>query len=591
MSAWRNLFQRKRIEQEMDEEMRFHIDMEVRELTLRGVPESEARRRALIAFGGVEQQKEYARGARAGNAVDEVATDLHFALRWLRRSPAFTITAVLTLALGIASGTVIFGAADHVLLRPLPYADADRLITLWETDVNESATFERSPGNFLTLKERSQSYDAIGLAEPAGFDLIERGSAHALNSWSMSEGFVEALAIAAAQGRLFAAADYRQSAPPVIVISHDLWRDRFHSDPSIIGRSVRLDESSVTIVGVLPRDLPFPEHRDVWAPKTFRDDEPQDRNSRYQVAVGRLKPGVTAADAQREATAIAASMAAEFPRTNSKTGLQIKTLEDHVLGNVRVALLVLAGAVACLLLIACANIANLLLARGLEREREIAIRAAIGAGRRRIARQMVTESALLCGFGGIAGIAFAFAGLYLLRSITPPDLPRMATLQLDARLLLISILVTCATACVVGVIPALRLSDVDIFSHLRSGGRVFGSRANTRARSALVIVEVALAIVLLTGTSLLGRSFMRLRDNPLGFEAANRFELQTFLWDRTKGADERVERTRAIENELRRVAGVEKVGATTALPFHPHQITMQRQLIIAGSAASVTEVK
>jgi putative ABC transport system permease protein len=589
MSAWRNVFQRAEVEREMDEEMRFHIDMEVRELMLRGVPEAEAQRRALIAFGGVEQQKEHARDARFGGRLDELKADLHFGVRWLRRSPAFTSTAVLTLALGIGSGTVIFGAADHVLLRPLPYADPERLITLWETDTDKPGIFEVSPGNFLTLKERAHSYEAIGLAEPSGFDLIEQGAAYALNSWSTTEGFAEALGIKAAHGRLFAPSDYVPGAAPVVVISHDLWRNRFNSDVAIVGRALRLDNAAVTVIGVLPADLPYPERRDVWAPKTFRDGEEQDRNSRYQVAAGRLKRGVSLDAAQQEAAAIAASMAAEYPRTNSRTRLQIKSVEDHVLGNVRLALLVLAGAVACLLLIACANIANLLLARGLEREREVAIRAAIGAGRRRIARQMLTESALLCALGGALGIAFAYLGVYALKAITPPDLPRIDTLQLDARLLIVSMLVTGATACVVGIIPALRVSSVDIFSHLRGGGRAIGSRGNTRARSVLVIAEVALAIILLTGTSLLARSFMRLRDNPLGFDPANRMELQTFLWDRTQSAEERVERTRAIEVELRRVAGVERVGATTALPFHPHQITMQRQLLVAGAGIDDAE--
>jgi putative ABC transport system permease protein len=473
-------------------------------------------------------------------------------------------------------------------LRPLPYADPDRVVTIWESDRDAAVRNEMSPGNFIALKERARSYEALGLAEPGGYDLIEQGAAHSLNSWAMTEGFVEALGLRLTRGRVFTPQEYHTGAAPVVLIGHHLWRDRFKSDPNIIGRSLRLDDQLVTVIGVLPPDLPFPDRRDVWAPKTFRDDEAQDRTGRYQIAVGRLKPGYTIAAAQREAGEVARGLGTQYPRTNAATNLDVVTISDHVLSGVRRALLVLTGGVACLLLIACANIANLLLARALEREREIAIRAAIGAGRRRIARQMLTESALLCGLGGILGIATAALGLAALKSISPPDLPRIESLHLDVRILLVAALVTFTATCLVGVLPALRFTGSDLLSRLRSGGMGWGSVATTRARATLVVAEIALAIILLTGTGLLARSFVRLLENDLGFDPANRLEVQTFLWDRTTSNETRVERVQAIERELRQVRGVENVGATTALPFHPHQITMMREVVIDGRGSDQT---
>lgn len=584
MKAFRNLLRRTRLERDMDEEMRFHIEMEAEELMRTGVSPTEALRRATIAFGGLEQQKENARSLRPGQMLEEVLGDARYTARWLRRSPVFTAAAVLTLALGIGSATVIFGAADHVLIRPLPYVDADRIVTLWEYDRSKQETFEFSSGNYLSFRERAQSYVSTGLAEPTGFDLMERGSAESLSAWATAAGFAEALGVRPAFGRSFRPSDYQPGAAPVVLLSHDLWRQKFNADQDIVGRAIRLDTLLVTVIGVLPADLPYPEPRDIWTPKQIREGEQNDRSSRYQLVVARLRPGISAGSAQREAAAIAGALAREYPRTNSDTDVQVKTLEAHVLGPVRPALLVIAAAVACLLLIACANIANLLLARGLEREREIAVRAALGAGRARIARQLLTESVLLCVLGGATGVLLATWGIVLLKRISPPDLPRIASLALDLRILGINALITFVTACVVGMAPALRLSRFDLISDLRGAGQVGGARrASARMRSALVVTEIALAIVLLTGAGLFARSFVRLLDNELGFTPQRRLTVQTFLWDRNETSEQRIERVKAIEAELQRIPGVRAAGATTVMPFHPHQITSTREISIAGA--------
>ena len=590
MSRFRDFLGRRKLDDEMDEEMRFHIDMEARELMRTGLTEVEARRRAMIVFGGVEQQKEVARWQRSGRLLDEIMADLRYAARWLGRAPAFTSAAVVTLAIGIGAATVIFGAADHILIRPLPYVEPQRIVTLWEHDRNKQETFEFSPGNYLSVLERSHSYAAVGLAQPTGFDLNERGSAQSLSAWSVTDGFMAALGVRPVLGRSFRPEDYMEGTQRVVLISDDLWRRRFGADARIVGQPIRLDSDLVTIIGVLPPDLPFPERRDVWSPKHFLENEKQDRSGRYDVVVARLRGGVDVEDAQAEATAIAAALAGEFPRSNSNTDIRVTPLEAHVLGPVRPALLVIAAAVACLLLIACANIANLLLARGLERERELAVRAALGAGRARIARQLLTESMLLCVVGGSAGIVAATLGIGLLKRISPPDLPRIASLGLDVRLLVICAAITFVTACAVGMVPALRLSRLDLLTDLRGAGRMLGgNRRGTRMRSALVVTEIALAIVLLTGAGLFARSFAHLLDNELGFEPKGRLTVQTFLWDRAETGEQRVERVKAIEAELRRIPGASAVGATTVMPFHPHQINSEREIVLADEPAPLGE--
>ncbi|HVF61094.1 MAG TPA: ABC transporter permease [Thermoanaerobaculia bacterium] len=585
---------RREIEGEVEEEIRFHLAALARALERQGWTPREAREEARRRFGDLRATRAACvasdlrreKQMQRRETLDEMAQDLRHSARELRRRPLFTGAAVLTLAIGVGATTAIFSAADHVLLRPLPYREADRVMTLWETDrAAGELKKEVASGNFLSWRERSRSFAALGLAEPFGFDLTGDGPPEPATAWRVTEEFFAALGVEPVLGRSFAPEDYAVEADPAappraVLLSYGLWQRRYGADPAILGRQIQLDGQGVPIVGVLPPWLEYPDDRDLWAPKVFPPFQLQERASGYMPAVGRLRPGVTRAAAQAELDGIAAALGVEHPGTNAGAGVNLVPLQEQVLGSVRPALLVLLGAVALLLLIACANVAGLLLARGTERSRELGVRAAIGAGRGRLARQLLTESVLLSGLGGAAGLLVAFGGVRLLARIVPPDLPRAGAIAVDARILAFALGVTLLTAVLCGVGPALRLSRPDLLSALGGGGRGAGpGPASTRLRNALVVTEVAFALVLLIGAGLLGRSFVRLLDNDLGFRAERRAAVQLFLWDRNPTAEQRRQRVAQLAARFSSVPDVEEVAVVSALPLHPHQIDPQDELI------------
>ncbi len=512
--------------------------------------------------------------------------DLRYALRTLRKSPGFTVVAVLTLALGIGATTVIFSAVDHVLLRPLPYHDAERLMTLWETDASTGGTRrEVAPGNFLEWERRTTSFSAMGLAEPFGYDLTGQPPPVPLDAWRVTEGFFDALGVEPVVGRTFLAEEYVPDAPPVVLLSHEVWQQRYGSDPDIVGRRIEIDFTPVTVVGVLPPGLEYPGEAGLWTPKTFQVseayDERTERAASYMQAIARLKPGVTLEQARRDMERAAAALAAEYPETNAETGAQVVPIEKQVLGEVRTGLMVLFGAVTFLLLIACANVASLLLARGSERVRELGVRAALGAGRARLTRQLVTESLVLAAVGGAAGAVLAYFGVRAFALLAPADLPRLATVDIDGRVLAFALGSSVVTALVFGLAPALNFSRPEVVSALQGGGRAgTPGQAQNRFRAWLVVAQVALALVLLIGSGLLARSFITLLANDPGFGVERRASLQLFLWDLNTTAAARIQRVQEIDARLEATPGVEAAAAVSALPFHPQQIDAQDILVV-----------
>ncbi len=593
----------RRIREEVEEEIRFHLEMRVAALERGGLDPAAAREEALRMFGDVEKVRAECvridtrreRHMRRKEQLAEIRQDLVHGIRQLRRRPGFTAVSIVTLAVGIGATTAVFSAADHVLLRPLPYGESDRVVTLWESKPAAGVgKVEVSPGNFLDWRERSGSFEAMGLVEPFGFDLTGDGPPVAVPVWLVSEGYFEALGVRPFLGRAFLPREYLRPAASdqddaygqgesVVLISHRLWRTRYGSDPAIVGRTIQLDNIGFTVVGVLPPNLEYPEAKDIWAPKWFREGESQDRTSSYLSAVARLRPGVSVAAAQADLDRVAATLAAEYPRTNQNTGALVVPLEEQILGPVRPALLVLLGAVAFVLLIACANIASLLLARGYERERELGVRAALGARRARLVRQLITESALLAVLGGAAGLLLARLGVAAFAALSPPELPRLSTISIDGPVLIFAFLVTVAAAVLFGLLPALRFSRPDIRSALGSSGRsVTAGRERTRLRAALVVGEIAMALILLIGAGLLVRSFVDILSNDPGFATGNRAALQLFLWDRNPTAEARLQRAQEIKERLAATPGVEAVGIVTSLPFHPSRINAQGRLVIEG---------
>lgn len=509
----------------------------------------------------------------------DVRQDTRLGLRQLRRRPGFAALAVVTLGVAIGTTAAIYAVADHVLIRPLPYGGADRIVTLWEA-TQEGGRSEVSPANYLDWQQRARSFAVMGLAEPWSVDLTGSGTPQVMQAWLVTEGFLDVMGVAPVIGRGFAAEDYAMRAR-VALLSHDAWQERFGGDPSIVGRTMTLDGAGVEIIGVLPSSMEYPSRQELWLPKVFRPDELNDRRSAYMFAVARLAPAVTVEQAQAEMDGIARALAEEHV-ANRGRGARVTLLEDHVLGTARPLVAALLLATLLLLLIACANIANLLVSRGLERGGEMALRGALGAGRSRLARQLMCESLVLSLCAGLVGLMLAYWGIGVLTALAPPDLPRIHAVTLDARVILFLTGVTVIAGALFGSLPALRLSRPDLMSALRAGA---ARSSQEWLRRALVGGEVAFCFTLLIGAGLLTRSLVLLTNNDLGFESAGRAAAQAFVWDNNPTPEQRIDRVREIVARMAAIPGARAAAAVSALPFHPNAITAMGGFLIEGVPA------
>lgn len=456
--------------------------------------------------------------------------DLRYGLRVLSRSKGYTAVAALTLALGIGAITAIFSVVHTVLLRPLPFAKQEQLVTLWKRDTVASQPFvELALAEVRDWQQQAQSFDSLA-AMPAtvygyGYVLTGRGEAVQLESAKVTGRFFELLGAQAAHGRVFNERDDVVNGPKVAVLSDRVWRERFGSDPRIIGQSLTLTGQGFTVIGVMPASFEFPAGADLWLPikTTVPVRATESYGATFLQAVGRLKDGVTLAQAEAEMNAIVARIAAQHPEMEAHgQRIVITPLAAHLFGDARPALWLLLTATAMLLLIATANIANLSLARATARRREFAVRAALGAGRGRLVRQLLTESCLLALAGGAGGVALAHWLIRLLVALAPADLPRIAEVSLNGTVLLFALVVTLLTALLCGLAPAFVAARLNLNQTLNEGGgRMAGSRVGQRTRGALVIAEVAITVVLLAGALLILRSFINLSRVSLGFDPAN----------------------------------------------------------------------
>jgi len=583
----------RQIDREIDDELSFHLDMVTSELEETGV--SDARDAARRQFGDVDRARRSLRREghrhewqqRRADLGSELRQDLVFAARQLRRSPTFAVVAVLTLGLGIGATTAIFSVVDGVLLRPLPYPDAERLVRLWHIEAKQSQRDDASPANFFDWRDRNRSFVQVAGFQYYGHDVRgDDGRPTSINSWFVTEEYFEVLGVKARLGRVLLRDDFRPDAPPVVVISTSLWEQRFGGDPEVLGRRETLDGVPHTIVGVMPVAFQFPEKRHIWAPKRFTDDEKAERGGTYVSVIARLRPGVTVAAAQEDMSRLARDLSAAHPRTNAGAGIHVASLPNELLGPVRPALLVLLGAVVCVLLVACANVANLLLARGADRGREFAIRAALGAGRTRLARQMVTESLMLAALGCAAGLLLGRWGLQVLIAMSPATLPRADEITLDGRVLAFAVTVSMLTAFVFGLGPVRVFSCPNLHDAVREGGRgASASGGRLRLRGTLIVAEVALALVLLVGSGLLIRSFVSLLRVDPGFSSAERAMVQVFLYDGYPKPESRAVFMREALARMAAVPGVRSVGAVSALPFAQANIGVEAQMTIPGRAA------
>jgi len=493
--------------------------------------------------------------------------DLKFAFRQLLKNPGFTAVAVLTLALGIGANTAIFSVVDGVLLKPLPYERPGQLVQVWEAP-GPGKRNSASPGAFLDWKEHSTVFESLSLRQNTAMNLTGDGEPERISGLAMSTSGLQIFRARPLLGRTFASDEDQPGKDKVAVLSHGFWQRRFGGETNVVGREIQLNDQSYTVIGVLPpRFLPW-DKAEFVIPKAIAPDEANQRSAHWLQVIGRLKPGVTVAQAQSEMNALAARLKPLYPAFKKDWGVTIVPMHEQITGNVKPTLLVLAGAVGFVLLIACANVANLLLAKASARQKEMAIRAALGASRWRVIRQLLVESVLLSLLGALLGLLLTFWSVGTLTSITAVSLPRAQDVGLDLRVLGFALLVSLVAGVAFGLVPALQPSRPDLNDMLKEGARTSGTGPRNCVRSGLIVSEVALSLVLLIGAGLLLNSFVRLSNVPPGINPQNVLTMQVTLPDKKYPDAER--RAAFFERTLERIEnlpGVEAAGAVWTMPL------------------------
>ena len=495
--------------------------------------------------------------------------DIRYGLRALRKSPGFTAIAVLTLALGIGANAALFSVVDAVLIRPLAFKNPSRLVWAWGSCplCSQAAV---SPSDFLDYRAQSQSFEHYGAMAGGDslFNLAGNDKPIQVKGSMVTAGFFESLGIQPRYGRAFDLSDEKTTDPEVVILSHHLWRDRFGSDPNVIGKSIILDDKSRTVVGVLAKDIPLLTQADLWFPAPFQNSGMQSRRSHFLRPIGLLKHGVTISQAQAEMDTIAARLSKQYPDTNTEWSLKLESLQSVLVGNVQPALLVLLAVVGFVLLIACANVASLVLARNTSRQREISIRTALGAGRSRLVRQLLTESVLLALAGGAAGILLANAGVGVLKQLDPQSLPRLDEVNVSGVVLAFTFGIAILTGLVFGLGPAFKASRRDLTQSLKEGGASGDSRSKHRTHNALVVAEVALSFVVLIASGLLLNSFWRLMRVHLGFDPANVLTTEVSLVSpKYDDPHKREAFFHGLEDRIRSAPGAGSAGFISELPL------------------------
>jgi putative ABC transport system permease protein len=526
----RALFRRDAMEAEMDEELRSHFENQVEKLVASGLSREKAVRRARIEFGGYEQLKEECRDARGVSFVEILFQDLRYALRMLRNSPGFAAVAILTLALGVGANTALFSVIDSVLLRPLPYQDPASLVVVWEKDSQLANSHNTvSPPDFLDWSSRSEVFSGMAAIADERDNLTGVGDPQEVIVQLVSANFFSVVGVSPIMGAGFRAENGQPGHDGVVILGYGLWKERFAADPAIVGKAISLNGHSQTVVGVAPEKFQWfikegtltgmkPQ---MWAPLVVPKEFYDRKNvGRFLTVVARLKPGATLSQAQSRMDTVAAQIAQEYPGFNGHWGASVIALRDQISGDLRPALLILFGAVGFVLLIACANVSSLLLARAANREREMAVRTAIGASRWRIARQLLTESLLLAVIGGGIGVALAVWGTNVLLAVSRENFLDLRAVSMDGRVLAFAVGATMLSGLLFGFLPSYISAHADISETLKEGGR--GSSAGRQrrmVRSGFVVAQISLALVLLAGAGLLIRSFIRLAGVDPGFDA------------------------------------------------------------------------
>ncbi|HEX5422800.1 MAG TPA: ABC transporter permease [Candidatus Acidoferrales bacterium] len=560
----RNLRRRDQGDLRLRQEIDHHLDMQAAENVRFGMSPAEARRQASLKFGSVESAREIYRAEHGFSFLDAFFQDVRYAVRMLRKSPGFAFIAVLTLALGIGANTALFTVINSVLLNPLPYPHSGRLVAVYGT----TPGVYRGPItylNFLDWEHDTGTLSSIAMYRNQDYNFTGSGEPERVSGFMISAGFFATLGIQPVLGRTFRANDDRIGAAPVVILSGGFWQRRFGSSPDIIGKSLTLNGVTYTVIGVIPSSFTFyGQMRDVYTPIGQWSD-PSFRDRRIDMSahsIGRIKPGVSLAQAQADMDAVARSLAATYPEADKNVGISLISMKEDIVGKVQPFLIVLLAAVGFLLLIACANVANLLLARSIGRSREFAVRAALGAGQARLLRQLLTESILLAGCGGILGLLLAFWGTRAVLDALPSALPRAGEVALDSRVLLFTLGISFFAGILFGLAPALKTSRVNLHEILKESGRG-SSGVRHRLQGVFVAAEIAMALVLLIGAGLMIRSLAELWQVNPGFnpDHAITFDLSLPQAANTTSAQTRA-RLRLLDNKMRAIPGVQAVSIT-----------------------------
>lgn len=570
----RALFQRKSVESELDDELRAHFDRQVQKHVESGLTLDEARRRARLEFGGFEQVKEECRDARGVSFIETTLQDLRYSLRMLRKSPGFAAVAVVTLALGIGANTAIFSVVNAVLLRPLPYPDADRVVAVGERWMGGGG--DLAPPDYLDIAAENHAFEQMAAYKSGNFNLSAGPRPERVAGTVITTNTFSLLRVQPVLGRSFLASDGGPAGHRTVVLGYTLWQARFGGQPDVIGEKISLNDEPYTVVGVMPRRFDFPDGAQLWVPPRFAvPDHPLRPNvdpatmtgSHYFDSIARLRAGVSVAQARADVDAVIRHIEERRPDTEARDGAWIETLHQVQVGDMRSALLVLLAAVGLVLLIACANVANLLLTRGAGRRKEMAIRSALGAGRTAIARQLFTESLLLAAAGGGLGIVLASWGTVPLAGLMPEDLRNVVQTGVDGRVLAFTAVASLLGAIFFGLTPALEGTRFAPMEALKETGRSTAPGRH-RVQRALVVAESALAVVLLVAAGLLVKSFLRLTEVDGGFDPTRVVTLKVSLpGARYPDAAAQNLFVRQVLDRIKTLPGVESASVTTRLPL------------------------
>ena len=583
---WRS---KRQIGVDVEEELRFHLDMRVDELVARGMTPHAARTEAMRQFGDLDDARQYINAVdreteaahRRSEYMGDLRQDLVYALRTLRSAPAFALTVIFTLALGIGANTAIFSVVNGVLLKPLPFPQPERV--LWIQYLYNAAPDAGSPPELADFRSRSRTMRSFAMYDGRAANLVrDGGDPELLVGVQVSANWFDIFGVGAAIGRTFVEGDDREGAPKVAVLSDAAWRKYFNADPKTVGRPVRINGEPVVVIGIMPPGKGYPRSADVFTPLTFdaRSLADETRSARWLSMVGRLNTGATLDQAQRELSQIAAGIAARHPAQYRALDVLPMPIQDMIVGDLKMPLLVIMGAVGFVLLIACANVANLFLVRATGREGEMAIRTALGAGRSRLVRQLVTESVVLSLLGAGLGLLLARLGMTALLRLAPSDLPRLGDARVDGIALLVTIGVALATGLLFGLLPVVQAGQHDVASALRAGSRGARTRQTAnRMRRAIVVAEVALAVTLLVGAGLLLRSFQRLLTVDPGFRPEGALTFRVSLPERNYPSDTAVRNfVNALDARLHAIPGVRFAGMSNALPLDGSDFTISFQV-------------